>query len=161
MAWNDEATEILRILINDWGDEPTYDDNTLGQLLLAAARYVVQEISLSTAYVVDFLGGTITPDPSNDNIFLNFVILRAACLTDRWKFNEQAIIQGVKAKLGVSEINVGNQGGAVLLSLLKDGACKTYDQLKLDYQFGNTDLIRGILSPFISNLFIPNINPGR
>lgn len=159
--WLDEATEILRVLINDMGNNPTYNDNTLEQLILVGAKYVAQEIKLSTVYTVDFLGGTISPDPSNDSDFLNFIVLKGACMTAKWKFDEIAYVQGIKAKLGPAEISV-NSPGAVLLATFKEGPCATYEELKLQYNFGRITSIRGILSPFVSNQYqVDNVYIGR
>jgi len=154
MAWLQEATEILRVLINDLSDTPTYEDNILEQTLLAAARYVVQDITLSTAYSVDFIGGSISPDPSDDDIFLNFVILKAACLTNVWQFNNKAALDGLSAKCGPAALTV-KASTDIVLGLLRDGYCKTYEMLKTQNNFGNTQICKGILSPFVSNNYLP------
>lgn len=155
MAWLQEATEILRILINDLSDDPTYTDNTLEQTLLVAARYVVQDVTLSTSYNVDFLGSLISPDPSDDDIFLNFIMLKAACLTNTWQFNTKALTEGLSAKCGPSTITV-KANSDIVLALLREGPCKAYEELVTQNNFGNTQIIRGILSPFISNQFQPD-----
>lgn len=155
MAWLQEATEILRILINDLTEEPTYEDNILEQTLLVAARYVAQEINFTTDYTVSFINASVTPDPSSDLEFINFTVLKAACLTNQWNFNQKAMAEGIKAKCGPAELTVSSSAG-VLLGLIEKGPCKTYDELKQQSNFGNIDIIRGILTPFASNTFLPS-----
>lgn len=153
MPWIDECTEILRVLINDLDDSAyKYNDNTLEQVILTSARYVVQEINLGENYTVNFLGGTITPDPSSDYTFLNFIILKAACLTNVWTFNEKAAQEGLRAKCGPAELSV-RASSEIISGLLDKGPCKTYEDLKTQQNFGN--LGKAILSPFISNYFLP------
>lgn len=156
-VWLEESTEVLRVLINDMSDAPTYNDNTLEQMILAGAKYVVQEIRLETSYTVNFLGGSITPDPSNDNTFLNFIILKAACLNQHWKFNESAIANGIKAKLGPAELSI-DIAPSILITLLTYGPCKTYEELRDQSRFGSIGSLRAILSPFISNTYLPENN---
>lgn len=154
-TWQDEGVEILRILINDFSSTPTYTDETLGQLLIVAARYVSEEVNFPTIYSSNLLNGTITPDPSDDSTFLNFMVIKAACLTNQWKFDEMAMLQGIKTKLGPAEISV-DTSSSILMSFLKDGACKTYQGLMDDYNFGRIGSIKGIFSPFVSNNFLGN-----
>lgn len=157
MAWIDESTEILRVLINDLDESDyQYSDNILEQTLLVAARYVVQEVNLATSYTVNFLGGSISPDPSGDYTFLNFVILKAACLTNVWTFNEKAVVEGIMARCGnYAQLSV-KAGGDIILALLDKGPCKTYEELKIQQNFGS--LTKAVLTPFTSNTFIPITN---
>lgn len=156
MAWLDESTEILRVLINDLDDSDyKYTDNTLEQTLLVAARYVIQEINLGTNYTVNFLGGSVSPDPSSDYTFLNFMILKAACLTNVWTFNEKAIVEGIMARCGnYAQLSV-KAGGDIVLALLDKGPCAVYQELKTQHNFGNTNIHKAVLSPFLSNTFLP------
>lgn len=154
MSWLDESTEILRVLINDLDDSDyKYTDNTLEQTLLVAARYVVQEINLGTDYTVNFLGGSVSPDPSSDYIFLNFMILKAACLTNVWTFNEKALVEGIAAKCGnFAQLSV-KAGNDIVLGLINNGPCKTYQELMTQQNFGG--LGKAVLTPFVSNYFLP------
>lgn len=156
-TWVEDATEILRILINDFSNTPTYTDNTLEQLLVVAARYVVQEVKLGTTYTITYSTGDISPDPSSDTDFVNFMVLKAACMINKWKFDDMAIIQGIRAKLGPAEMGV-DAAPTSLITFLEEGPCKTYDQLKNEYNFGRIGAIRGIFSPFVSNKYWPENN---
>lgn len=154
MSWQDQAIQILRVLINDLSDEPTYQDDILEMTLRTAAVLVNQDITIFGNYTVSMIACDIIPDPSNDEVFINFIVLKAACIISNWKFNDKAIIEGLRARCGPAELQV-SAGSTVLLGLIKEGPCKTYDQLKIQAEFGNITAIRGILGPFVSNVFRP------
>lgn len=161
MTWQDESVEILRILINDFAGTPKYDDQDLEQLLLVSARYVIQEVNLPTSYTVDYSLGTITPDPSSDHIFLNFMILKSACMTNTWEFNTKAIQDGISAKCGPATLSVSSNA-FLILGLINNGPCKTYQELVTQFNFGQlSENVKGIFSPFCSNTFLPNDGIGH
>lgn len=161
MSWQDESVEILRILINDFGNTPKYSDEDLEQLLLVSARYVIQEVNLATSYLVDYSSGTITPNPSDDHGFLNFMILKSACLTNTWEYNTKAIQDGISAKCGPTTLSVSSNA-ILILGLIQNGPCKTYQELVMQYNFGQLNIgAKGIVSPFISNTFLPVDNIGH
>ena len=149
MAWFDNMLVPLRVLINDLDEEAyTYTDDTLKKLLVTAASYVTQDIELSVTYTQDYSAVSISPDPSDDQIFTSFVVMKAACLSNQWTFNSQAISQGIRAKLGPVEMEKIGSGSNVLVSLLKDGFCAAYKEMKLQHNYGNVSSIRAVLSPF-------------
>ena len=76
---------MLRVVIFDLETTPTYSDSRLEEMLIASAHLVTQDIDFSTSYSIDILGQSITPDPtdSTDKEFVNFVVLKAACLADQ------------------------------------------------------------------------------
>lgn len=154
MSWTDNALMPLRILINDFTIPYNYDDNSLKQLLFVAGVYVAKELNLPTTYSFTYSTYIVTPDPSNDEIFTSMTILKAACLTNTWNFNSKAIMDGISAKCGPAQMTVKSDG-RLLLGLLTEGPCKAYEDLKTQFNFGNPDIIKGILSPFISNTFLP------
>lgn len=161
VSWYDKAILPLRILINDFTVPYTYSDTTLIDLLATAASTVVQEINLPTNYVVDINTRLISPDPSNDPVFTNFIVLKAACQTNIWHYQMKAIQDGIKATVGVATISQF-ANSAVIMGLLTDGPCKSYDKLKTQYNFNrNPNNIRAVLTPFQSNNFhaISNFNP--
>lgn len=147
MIWTENAIPILRILINDFGTEITYNDSILEQVLFVAGQYVAQEISLGTQYSFDFSTLTITPDPINDAVFINMTILKAACLNNMWKFNERVTLDGIKAKLGPASIDI-DSNTSLLSNLITKGVCVEYEDLKKQINFGQVS--RAILSPFIN-----------
>lgn len=145
MAWQDTVRTPLRLLLDD-PDAETYSDATLDQLMLFAASLVIQD--LDADYVVDFGDETLTPDPSSDSVFINFLVLKALCLRNNWEFNSSLKTAGVRAVLGPATIDVGTPGATALLGLLNEGPCKTYEKMLREFRAGRVGNIRAILSPF-------------
>jgi len=155
MAWTDVAISTLRVLINDMGTSPTYDDNTLQQLLVVSALYVKQDITFDTTYTIDITTTGISPDPSTDATFMNFMVMKAACQADFNTFRTKALMEGVSAKLGPAALTIAGNSSA-FKTLLSLGPCATYDKMRLDYLYGTGQLCKAILSPFIGNNFDPD-----
>jgi hypothetical protein len=155
MSWQTEMTIILRYLIGDYGSPQKHTDSDLAILLAVSARFVQQDISFDTIYTVDVSTPDIVPDPveQEDDIFVNFTTLKAACMTDEWETRGHAIIEGINAVCGSVKMAI-NPGNAFNI-LMQYGPCHTYDKMKDEYLFGNEDNIKAILSPFISNEFSP------
>lgn len=157
-VWEVEIPLIVRTLINDLGDTPTYSDDRIKQLVVVAARYVLNEIPFSTQYNLDIINNSISPDPSADTsrdvYFVSFVALKSACLLDQSTFRTKAVSEGICTALGPANLSVaGNLSG--YKTLLEVGPCKTYEQTRLEYVAGNTQIIRAVLSPFVGNNFDP------
>lgn len=152
---------IIRILINDFDcEDHTYTDTQLEKTLAVSAQYVVQELSFSTTYTVTVNPPDISPDPTDsdtlDNVFTNFVVLRAACLIDHWTFKTKAALEGIRARAG-SPVDLEIRGHLRGYEILLDkGVCATFEQLKMEYKFGNANNIKAVLSPFVSNSFAPD-----
>ncbi len=150
MAWQDEMIPMLRIIINDFSETPDYNDGQLTQVLTVAAKYVSQEISTTNTYVIT-MGCTIAPDPTElgDDAFVNFVVLKAACLIDQGKLRTAAMSAGIKAVCGHATLDTMGQ-----LSGFKDiinmTACEMYEQLKQDWNFGGGmfNVCRFVLGPY-------------
>lgn len=160
MSWQDECIPMLRVIISDIDcDSQTYSDNRLEEILVVAARYVDQELTLPTVYTITVSDRTISPDPtdsvSNDNtVLINMTVLKAACLTDWSTFRTKALLAGVEARCGPAVIRTLKHLDG-FKELLTDGPCAAYEKLKNDHNFGNTNVIMAILSPFVSNTFDP------
>ena len=45
MAWQDEIIEIVRVLIGDMSDCPTYSDERLERTILVCAQQLINEFS--------------------------------------------------------------------------------------------------------------------
>lgn len=147
MSWQNLVRPPLRVLLNDI-DSELYSNNTLDQLSFTAAALVIQEVKFSTNYQLDYSLNTVTPDPSNDTEFINFVVLKSACLKGNWDFNTRLAIDGVKAKMGPLDINVNGAGSQALLALLNEGPCKMYKELVMQYNCGRVAAIKAIFGPF-------------
>jgi len=162
MSWQTEISTITRVWINDLSDTPTYSDARLIQLILVAAKYVKVEVNLEYDYSIDLDNLSITPDPTslNDENFVAFVALKSACLLDHSTFRTKAANEGIKAALGPASLSVaGNLAG--YQTILNQGPCSLYEQLKLDYEIGNVSLFKAVLGPFSGNDFDPEFQHDR
>ena len=156
MAWQDVAIPFLRVLINDLGSTPTYCEDRLEELLIMSARLVAQDMYFPITYSINIPTLTITPDPYTDDYFINFMVLKAACLVDNTTYRTKAALEGIRATVGPANLSVaGHLKGFEYL--LQNGVCKTYEQLKTEYRAnqGLTYTIQAVLSPFTSSTFWP------
>lgn len=155
MAWQDEAIPMLRVLINDNDiTNLTYSDDRLEEILVVAAMYVNQDVSFSTTYTINVSTVSISPDPVTNSDFLSLMVMRAACLTDWGTYRQKALLAGVKARCGPAVLETMNHLDG-FKELLTKGPCASYEVLKTQHQFGNTEHIRAVLSPFRGNNFDP------
>lgn len=153
MSWLDEAIPVLRVIINDLGDTPTYSDGRLEQLLVVAAKLVHQDFKFDT-YTISVSSSTITPDPVDDDAFLNFVVMRSACIVDEGMLRTKAHTAGIIARCGPAMLDTAGQLSG-FKELILFGPCKAYAELKHQWLFsGNmTNIFRAIYGPFTSNTF--------
>ncbi len=160
MAWETVMPRMLRILINDYGDESTaevYSDSRLEDIILVSASYVLQELDFTTAaYVVTLCPSSLSPDPTTngDTSFVNLVVMKAACISDFSTFRTKALAAGIKAKCGPVALDTLKHLDG-FKELLTQGPCASYEVLKDNFAFGNGNIVRAILSPFSSNDFDP------
>ena len=172
MSWQVEIPIITRTLINDLSDQPMYSDERLLQLITVAAQYVLSDINTKYPYQIDIVNQTITPDPSNpdpanplskDTDYIGFVSLKSACLLDQSTLRTRAAMEGVRASLGPAVIQVAGNIRAYQI-LIEQGPYNTYQELRKQYEFGNANAIRSMMSPFVGNKFDPRaiqLNPYR
>ncbi len=156
MAWETTMVTMVRVLVNDTEAPEQYVDSRLEQIIVVAAEYVQQDINLSVVYDINVDVPDISPDPtlpaSKDDVFTNFVVLRAACIVDHSTFRTEAFRSGIKARCGPALLETLDRLKG-FNTLLNEGPCKAYAVLKKEHNFGNDSIIRAILSPFISNNF--------
>lgn len=157
MAWDATMVTMLRVMINDLTTPYTYTDARLEQVIALAASYVTQEIDFDTDYTVTIDPPAISPDPvdEEDSAYMNFVVLKAACIVDIGLYRTKAAIAGVKARLGPGQLETA-QHLTGFKDLLTIGPCAAYTTLKKEYEFGDNLAIKAILSPFVSNNFYPS-----
>jgi len=161
MAWCSDLVPMLRVIINDVDeDNYSYTDARLQELLVTAAQLVIVDIqNLDTTYTVDITEQSITPDPTNprDDVFINFLVLKAACMTDEGNFRSKALAAGIRARCGPATIDT-MQYLAGFRDLMNFGPCKSYETLKYEYMFGHRANVKAVLGPFVSNDYIPPTN---
>ena len=156
MSWNIELPIIVRTLIHDISDTPTYTDERLLQIIAVAAKYVQFDVVLDHSYDINVVQPNITPDPTidNDSIFISLVCLKTACMIDQSAVRTKAAIEGIRAALGPAQLSVGGSL-AGLQMILDHGPCATYDELTSHWDVKEATAIRAVLSPFVGNKFDP------
>ncbi len=160
-TWQNTSLIMLRTMLNDAGcDSVRYTPQRLSDLLITAAYFLPLDINFSTDFIVNVEARTITPNPidqTDGDEFINFLVLRAACLADEGNFRTAALAQGVSARLGPASLHTSNYG-QYLHMLLNEGPCKTYNRLveiyNMSYEGGK--VVRAVLSPFASNDYNPS-----
>ena len=159
MAWENEMTLIVRTLINDLANPPTYSDSRIQQVIVVAGTYVQEEANLTTTYNIDVSAVTITPDPvspTRDTVFVGLTCLKAACFLDQSTFRTKAAMEGIRTALGSANLSIsGNLSGYKIL--LDQGPCAMYSSLLNDWNIGNATAVQAILSPFVGNTFDPTM----
>jgi hypothetical protein len=158
--WEIELPIIVRTLINDMSDTPTYSDSRLLQLITVAAQYTVKDVNLATSYIIDIINQKITPDPSapesRDTDFIGLVSLKAACILDQSTFRTRAVAEGIRTALGSANLSIsGNLAGYKMILDQDQAPCKLYEKLTLDHNIGNATAVSAVLSPFVGNNFDP------
>jgi hypothetical protein len=156
MSWDIEIPIIVRTLINDLSDIPTYSDARILQIIAVAAKYVQFDVSLDHSYTIDVVSPAITPDPTidNDSIFISLVSLKTACIIDQGSVRTKAALEGIRAALGPAQLSVGGSLEGLKM-ILEEGPCAAYDELVAHWDVKNATAIRAVLSPFVGNRFDP------
>lgn len=156
MSWNIELPIIVRTLINDLSDTPTYTNERLLQVLTVAAKYVQFDVTLDNTYNINVVNPDISPDPTvgNDDIFISLVCLKASCIIDQSSVRTKAALEGIRAALGPASLSVGGSL-AGLKMILDHGPCAAYDELSSHWDVKEATAIRAVLSPFVGNRFDP------
>ncbi len=159
-CWQDETIPLLRILIDDFDPATyTFSDQRLDQTLIAAAQYINMDIEFDVTYTITTSTLTISPDPADvtvDQVFMNFMVLKAACIIDVSSARTAAMTAGLEAKCGPAVMRTLRRMDG-FGTLLDKGSCALYDEAKLQHQFGNVKWIKGILSPFVNSTLFPSL----
>ena len=156
MSWQEEIPIIVRTLINDLSDTPTYSDARILQIIAVAAKYVQFDVVLQHSYTIDVVSPNISPDPTldNDSIFISLVGLKAACIIDQSALRTKAALEGIKAALGPAQLAVaGSLAGFNLI--IDKGPCAAYEELTSHWDVREATAVRAVLSPFVGNRFDP------
>jgi len=144
MAWDADGTIIFRAMVDDL-DSSKYTDAQIKTYLVSGAFLVNQDIDFPVTYTINVSAETITPEP--DEIFLNFILLKTACITDTGAA-VKAASQGIAIRDGSSSIDL-KQRSKGAIDLLKHGWCKIYNDDKQQYNFNKTASIgKAVLSTF-------------
>lgn len=152
MSWQTEMTTIVRYLIYDFSDTPTYTDQKIQTAIVVAAQMTLQDIGFSKVYNISVPNSSISPDPTTtddkDDAFINLVSLKTACLIDTWQLRAKLPVAGISIRSGPESVDT--RGVLTAYQYLKEnGACKAFEQAKWEYEAGNLCPGRIILGPFI------------
>ena len=159
-TWQSTSLIMLRTMLNDAGcDTVKYTPQRLEDLLITSAYLLPLEVHFSSTFVVDVEARTITPNPisqTDGDEFINFMVLKSACLADEGNFRTAALSQGITARLGPASLQT-NSYGQYLGTLLNEGPCKAYSRLVEVYNmsYDGSKIIRAVMSPFVSNDYDP------
>lgn len=153
MSFATDGILILRNLIDDT-TSLSFSDARLQELLFVSAYFVNLEINWSTDYTIDMSGETISPEP-DDPVFVMLSALKAACILANGELRTKAAISGIRIKDGMGEIET--RGVFEGWKSLADTACKAYSDAKFEFELGNYQAVKAILSPFSG----PNVQYGQ
>ncbi len=162
MTWQNTSLIMLRTMLNDAGCSTVkYTPQRLDDLLITSAYFLPIEINFNSSFVVNVETRTVTPDPgltttSDGDEFISFMVLKAACIADEGNFRTAALSQGVMARCGPAVLQTSSYG-QYLGTLLNEGPCKSYEELKKRYNFSYNGgkILRAVMSPFAANSFDP------
>lgn len=150
MAWDEEMPIIVRGLIQDWTDTPTYTDDQLTQIVLIASLTVQNDATFVEMYSVDVVNQTISPDYTvgdhRNESFINLASLKSACILIGAELRKYTG-QGISIRDGSSAISL--QRSPQSLSLLRSTYCDAYVDALYNYKIeGNNALGEAIVGPF-------------
>jgi hypothetical protein len=135
--WQQELPSIIRYMIGDFSDTPTYTDARLQSLTVSSAQMTITDADFLNNYVVDVAGTGISPDPTSgtrDNPFINLVAARAACMLASAEYRISAG-KGVRVQDGNKSIDFGKVASEK--GLAAQSACKLYSDMLFEYKMGN------------------------
>ena len=159
MAWQTTMRTLLRVIINDIDGE-SFTDARLETILINSAYLVYAEIDFSTIYAIDISAETLSPDPtldaSKDDNFTYLTVLKAACIIDQGLYRTNMALSGLTAKLGPAVLQTSGHITAYKdLINIDAGPCSLYEIGRREMMFGQGNVCKAILSPFVGNSFDP------
>lgn len=129
MSWDTEMVMLVRNYVGDFDPaNQKYSDQSMQQLILASAQFVVVDVPFSQDYVVDIVNSTLTPDPtsratetSRDNNFINLTVLKSAWMIANGElrnYGSQAI--GIRDGTSAIDLKRDLKALAAILDQMKD-----------------------------------------
>lgn len=146
--WQVELTTIVRNIINDIDEDPTYSENKLQELIVVAAQLIKNDIDFANAYALDVTEVSIIPDPTTptrDNLFINLTCLKTAILVLSAEA-KTAASQSLRVTDAFSTVDMTSSYKSLkdLLDMLKDDYLNAVVQAKI----GDLDNVMAILTPY-------------
>ena len=132
MAWSDNMIPLFRAYSGDAVVPYTYDDARVEQLLVSAAPMVLMELDFDNDYIVDIVGVSISPDPTQtgEQDFETLVALKAACIVAMSEYRTAAQ-QGMAVRDGPSSIDT--RGRVAGLKEVAKDRCEMYNRARMAY----------------------------
>jgi len=156
--WSPGAITMFRAFAGDMGDDPTWADSRVLQILVASAYSVITEISTCIDVpTFNMCSAEFGDDPFNYPGFVNLWILRAVCLVDQGAARSQAAMQGLKAVCGPVSMQVSDGTKSYEL-LFNQGACSSFNKLKEDLCFRNPIMSAAYCKQVVGVFTSPNYN---
>lgn len=121
MSWQLEITEMVRLLIGDLSDTPTYCDERIQRTILLSAQQLINEFAFCVTYTPNIVTLTLSPDPTSDprdEGFIYLLALKTASL----------IVSGELRRYAVSSISVTDGPSSVQMG----GIFKNLQELSKD-----------------------------
>jgi len=150
--WQTIWTLMLRHLINDVDSPQQYTDNRLQTALLVGAQFVNNEFTLQTSYVIDFIGLTITPDPTAttangalaDEWMTNLTVAKTAVIMLR---NNLKLASLSAWTIKDTDVNIDLRQMAVVTKQLLDDIEEWYSLARMTYSVGVNPSVQAVLTP--------------
>lgn len=158
IEWSPNAISMFRAFSGDMGDEPTWSDSRVLQVLVAAAYSVITEVSTCVSVpTFNMCSAEFDADPFSYPGFVNLWILRAVCLIDQGAARSAAAMQGLKAVCGPVSMQV-TDGTKSYELLFNQGACSAFNKLKEDLCFRNPVMSAAYCKQIVGVFTSPNYN---
>jgi len=151
MTWQTEMVTILRYLIDDI-NSVIYNDTRLETTITVSAQLIQVEVDFDKTYTIDVEVPSITPDPTattQDNGFINLVVLKAACIILSGEAKAKAL-EAIKIVDGPTTIDTSQRHKALEERAQK--MCAEYAQARIQYMAGNSRAGQSVITPFIWEL---------
>ncbi len=128
-SWLPCLASLLRAHIGDLDEPPTYTDDRLGDILIAAAFEVSNSVTCIDVPTINFCGGSFSSNPFLYPSFVNLWVLKAACMVDRSAIRTRALQDGIRAVAGPASLEVKSGGILTYKVLFENGACAAYQDM--------------------------------
>jgi hypothetical protein len=145
MSWQSDSLTLLRNIIGDVGAIYEYDDTRLSDLVVAAAKIIIEQVGFSNDYTVDMSTGVISPDPVTDTDFMDLLVLKA------WEvlsYNEYRVASSKAMIIRDGPSTIDARGVADNKKQIAMKAAKDYADALSAYSFGSSPVGKAVVSPF-------------
>lgn len=145
--WQDIWTIMLRHTINDVDSPQQYSDSRLQTALLVGAQFVNNEFSMATNYVIDLIGLTINPDPTNataDEWMTNLTVAKTSVIMLR---NNLKLASLSAWTIKDTDVNIDLRKIADVTKQLLDDIEEWYEQARMVYCVGVNPSVQAVLTP--------------